>query len=122
VKSDNDAEYESWTSAIAHPRDSIPDSKFYRQLLDFLQRQVTLQENHQYASVQLHPPGKMVHLIASHNQGSSFFERGARQKTYIPVYAERSDFSEIQITRSFLYYHDPFLVLTQLQRIADDFK
>jgi sn1-specific diacylglycerol lipase len=121
-KSDNDAEYESWTSGLAHSRESIPDSAFYRHLLDFLRMQVTLQENHQIASVQLRPPGKMVHLIASHNQGSSFFDRAPRQKTYVPVYAERSDFSEIQITRSFLYYHDPFLVLTQLQRIADVFK
>lgn len=87
---------------LIHRQDSIPQSSYYDRVLEFQKYQNQLKNERNAPDVQLHLPGRIVHLIE--NRLDSFTWR--RESSYIPVWAERDDFEEIQLTKNFLVDHD----------------
>ena len=107
-------------TSMTHLRGSIPSSSFYEQVSKFQEHQQKLRNQRKLKDVELYPPGRIVHLIQNPSSGSSFFRRQLR--AYIPVWAKRADFAEIQVTRTLMVDHDPDRYESALNDIAVSFK
>ena len=94
---------------LAYEREGIPESSFYDHLLKFKQRQQKLKAKRALEDVQLSPPGRIVHLVENRLGGGSGYFDFLRQREirYIPVWADKADFSEIQISRTLIDDHSP---------------
>ena len=94
---------------VTHDRGGTPKSSFYEQVRKFNQRQRKLKSKRTLGDVQLGPPGRIVHLVENClNDASSYFDFLRQRETrYIPVWAEKVDLSEIQISKTLIDDHHP---------------
>jgi Lipase (class 3) len=98
---------------LVHQQDSIPSSPYYDRVLEFQRHQTQLQGERNVPDVKLCLPGRIVHLIE--NRLNYSWRHGS---SYIPIWAEREDFKEIQLTKNFLVDHDPERYLRILTNTA----
>jgi hypothetical protein len=101
------------TLDLVHRQDSIPPSPYYDRVLEFQKHQTQLQNERNVPDVKLCLPGLIVHLIENRLE-----YRWRRGSVYIPIWAEREDFNEIQLTKNFLVDHDPERYLRILTNAA----
>jgi sn1-specific diacylglycerol lipase len=101
------------TMDFVHRQDSIPPSPYYGRVLEFQKHQTQLQNERNVPDVKLCLPGRIVHLIENRME-----YRWRRGSVYIPIWAEREDFNEIQLTKNFLVDHDPERYLRILTNAA----
>jgi len=109
-------------TAVAHSKGDIPDSSFYEQVYKFMQRQRNLKMQRELEDVKLFPPGRIVHLVENclHGGETSYLDFFRPHETrYTPVWANASDFSEIQVSRTLLDDHHPDKYLLHLNNIAE---
>lgn len=109
---------------IAHRRESIPKSLFLEQVLNFQRHQSKLKMERKLTDVNLFIPGKkIVHMVQNLDTKSSFLSRITRKRVsaYVPIWADRTDFAEIQISRSLISSHFPEKYFLNLVSIAKSF-
>lgn len=120
-------------SNVLYKPDEIPSTEFGEQLDSFHRHQDTRKEERDIPLIDLYPPGRIVHFVET---GSILRERrslssplgslspplGSRSTTvYTALWAEASDFEEIEITSNFLDHHDGENVLIELESHAKMF-
>lgn len=95
--------------SLAYEKDGTPESSFYDHVRQFKQHQRKLKSERPLEDVQLCPPGRIVHFVENRlGGGSSYFDFLLQRETrYIPVWADKVDFSEIQISRTLIDDHSP---------------
>jgi sn1-specific diacylglycerol lipase len=102
---------------MVHMRESIPQSSYYDRVLEFNEHQNQLKVERNVPDVKLYLPGRIVHLVQ--NRVDYNWRRGT---SYIPIWAERDDFAEIQLTKTLLSDHDPGRYLRCLTNIEMSIK
>lgn len=113
---------------LLHPRGSIPDSAFYRRICVFRKHQQRIALTRIEYRVQLHIPGVIVHIteslsVAGGKKAESFAHKNPPFTTsYIPMWANRTDFSEIQLTRTMTSDHDAERLFSILKILAASFQ
>ena len=100
-----------------HRRVSIPDSDFLRQLNEFRRYQADLTRERGDEGVTLLPPGKIVHLIHTNEDGHDG-SCSESNKPYTAVWGRPEDFLEIPLTGTFMSDHDPATNWKELKRLA----
>jgi len=96
---------------------SIPDSDFLRQLNEFRRYQADLTRERGDEGVTLLPPGKIVHLIHTNEDGHDG-SCSESNKPYTAVWGRPEDFLEIPLTGTFMSDHDPATNWKELKRLA----
>jgi Lipase (class 3) len=117
---------------LLHHEESMPHTKFQAQLLAFWAHQATVRETNPIGIVKLHPPpGKMVHFVKTRTKSSRRIADTMRvsadatsmsvhSSSYAALWAERQDFSEIQLSASMLSNHYPWTALAIMEQIATE--
>lgn len=109
---------------ILHPPGSIPDSPFYQQLQSFLSHRESSREARITERAKLCLPGQyFVHLVKSSAPALAASSNSTRKakKCYVPVWANRRDFSEISLRKSLMINHLSWRVQNQLDAVAATF-
>jgi sn1-specific diacylglycerol lipase len=110
---------------LLHPRESIPESTFYKRICDFHDHQKRIAQERSTHNVTLHVPGAIVHIVeslASGSKSSIFGRSNPMAVSYVPVWAEINDFSEIQVNKSMVIDHHPERMCRILKMLASSFQ
>lgn len=116
------SDHTKWNRRMLHRTNSTPQSEFGSQLSAFRAHQHERAIERGMAGQELHPPGKIIHLVKASDTSSSTrpFLRWEKD-AYVPVWAKRKDICEINLSGSLLLDHHAGKVCTALQRIAASF-
>lgn len=107
---------------LIHSKESIPACTFRDKLEEFKSYGEAKKAERGENSA-LVTPGRIIHLVKTGEEEAVRFSLRPASPTdhYTPVWANRDDFGEIQLSTTLIADHNPETVAVELQRIADSF-